>query len=297
MKLSFITALTAVLMSTSAFAQKTVELVWPFSPSAPHSNIVRSLAENANKSQSKYTFVFTNKPGAGGAIAVNYATQPSDQIKILAHTSSYWIRPAFFEEGKYDINVVTPITFIYKGESLALISAKHKTLEEFKKQDKPNLGIIPGSITMLTASKISSSLKDDFNLIPYPGTPEISRDVMGKHLDAGIEFTALADTLQPNINILGITGTRSILGHKTFSSQGVKGLDDIFSSFFISISKTADPALINEMTAILQAAAKGDNVKAIVENNLRAEYVQMNTEETQKFFKQHTAVWNSILKK
>jgi tripartite-type tricarboxylate transporter receptor subunit TctC len=290
-------ALAALVLSTSAFAQKTVELVWPFSPASPHSNVVRSLADNANKSQNKYTFVFTHKPGAGGAIAVNYVIQPGDNIRVLTHTSSFWIRPSFFDEGKYDINAITPITFIYKGESLALISSKHKTLDEFKKQDKPNLGIIPGSITMLTASKISSSIKDNFNLIPYPGTPEISRDVLGKHLDAGIEFTALADALQPNINILGITGTRSVLGHKTFSSQGVKGLDDIFSSFFIGISKTADPAVVNEMTTILQAAAKGDNVKSIVENNLRAEYVQMNSEDTQKFFRQHTAVWNSILKK
>lgn len=291
-------AIAALVLSTSAFAQKTVELVWPFSPSSPHSNVVRSLAENANKKQNKYVFVFLHKPGAGGAIAVNYAAQGTpENIRVLAHTSSFWIRPHFFEEGRYDINSVTPLTFIYKGESLALASTKHKTLDEFRKQSKVNLGVIPGSITMLTADRIARALKHDFNLVPYPGTPEISRDVMGQHLDAGVDFTALVDALQPNINILGITGTRSVLGHKTFASQGIKGLEDIFSAYFLSMPKDTNPALVSEMAAILQEAAKGDNVKSIVENNLRAEYVQMNTEEAQKFFRYHTGTWNSILKK
>ena len=90
------------LFSLSIVAKETVTIVFAFGPADSVANYGRSLADEANQIQNKYTFVFDTKPGAGNSIAANYVKNTPNTI--LATSSAFFIRPIFYPNESYDIS-------------------------------------------------------------------------------------------------------------------------------------------------------------------------------------------------
>ena len=63
--LSILLSITAV----TSMAKETVTIVYSWTASDPAANYDRTIAEEANRIQNKYNFVFDAKPGAGGTVA------------------------------------------------------------------------------------------------------------------------------------------------------------------------------------------------------------------------------------
>lgn len=264
-------AVAALLFSAAtAHAKKTVEIAWPFSAAAVHGVIVRDLINQANSIQDKYEFVFFSAPGAGGSIALNRSLQ-GDHLRMVAHSSSFWTRTLMNPEGRYNTDDFTPLAYYCAGDALAIGSAKYKTLSELMAQPKVSIGVNPGSITTVVGMAGMSQYKGDIAFPPYPDTIKSVGDAMGGHIDAAVEFyAALAENNK--MNILAVTGSKSKGDVKTFGQLGVKGLENVFSSYAIVVPKKSVTASeIAEFRDILGRAAAGKDVLDRCENMLKGD--------------------------
>jgi tripartite-type tricarboxylate transporter receptor subunit TctC len=64
--------------ASSAQAQQQISIIWPFGMGDTQAQYSRSLVEELNKSQKKYTFNLENRPGAGATIGARQeATTPN----------------------------------------------------------------------------------------------------------------------------------------------------------------------------------------------------------------------------
>jgi len=257
-------ALLAVL-AVSASAETMVKIVWPFSPAGADSAMLRQIIDNANTAQTKYKFVYDNKPGAGGSIAVNSVI--SDRaVTVLAISSSFYVRPNLFKES-HDVNQLSMIGEFCSKMPLAVFSKKYSRVTDVSNRDL-SLGLVSGSITQLVSKGIQNNSNVKINEIAYKGTPEASGDMLGGHLDASVDFLGpmTLGRMTPDVKIIGITGDRNITGFVTFKSQNVQGLESITSTDYFFVPSTVDDAVKQELSSIL-ATANQDNVKKICSDN------------------------------
>ena len=89
----FILATLAAVGCLTAHSAETVTIVWGWSLGDPMAQYSRSLVDEANKAQNKYTFVLDAKPGAGGAIAAKHVERTPNSI--LATSTAFFVRPNF----------------------------------------------------------------------------------------------------------------------------------------------------------------------------------------------------------
>lgn len=261
-----IAILATLFITSTAFAQKVVPVIWPFSPASSQANLVRATLEQANSQQNKYQFVFHNKPGAGGVIAAN-ATLESKELAILATTSSFYIRPLLYKDGHNvdDFSMVAPLC---NAQPLAIFSKKIGKLSDIQNREL-TVGVIPGSITTLVVRAMKRENPELKLLeVPYKGTPEATSDMMGGHIDGAVEFigSTVTSRFGNDIKVWGITGKRSINGFPSFQSQKVKGLENLTVDFFFFVNKSVDNTTKQELYKILTDGL-GEKTKSICEDD------------------------------
>lgn len=242
-----------IFLSNLVFAAQTVPIVWPFSPASNQANALRLIIDNANKSQSKYTFVFENKPGAGGSIAVNHLIN-SNSPTLLMMSTSIFVRPYYYPDQSYDINKLQPIAITSTGSPLAILSTKFSSIEELSKTPNAKIGIVQGSITESVAKAVQ---KNTTILVPYQGSINATNDMLGGHIDASVEF--IKDSLpwaeSGKAKILGISGNTSIGGYKTINNT-----EHIISNYYMVTNKSMNELLVQEFHDIISKAMIQPNV-------------------------------------
>lgn len=246
-------ALLLLTISSIAFADTVkVNIYWPFAVGSPQANMVRALIETANTQQNKYTFLFSHKPGAGGSIAAKTVT--TNQLSILASTSSFYIRPLLYKDS-HDINDYSLVAEMCTAQPLAIFSKKYKSVNDFAKN--ATIGVIPGSITTLVTRSLTKS-NPHLNIIEisYKGTPEATTDMLAGHVDGSVDFigkSALA-RFDGTVNIVGITGNKRIGSYATFESTGAKGLTGVTNDYFLFVHQSVDEATKKELNSIFRQA-------------------------------------------
>lgn len=248
------------LFSLVCSAQQVVNIVWPFAPASSQAVMYRNLIDSANQMQSKYKFVFQNKPGAGGTIAVREVLGSND-LTVLATSNSFYSRPLMYRES-YDIEHLNMINTICLHGPISLLSKKYKSFDEVKNQEF-NVGVIPGSVTQLLAELLqinNPGLK--ITVVPYKDTPSATKDMIGGHLDASADLFSVGTlaTLTTDVNIMGITGNRNIETYKTFHSSNIKGVDQLTNNYYLFVPKTVDKSTQKELNQIFNDAI-GSKVK------------------------------------
>lgn len=260
----------AFILAGIAHASQTVEVVWPFNMGTNQANVFRELLQNANALQNKYSFVMINRPGAGGEVAAKFV-ETSNNFTILASTSSFYIRPLLFKNS-YDTNNFQLLKQVCVDQPLVIFSKTHSSLN-LKQNDVVNIGILPGSITQLLPIRISDSKPSiKFNLVPYKGTLDARNDMLGRHIQMNVDFlskTILNGNIDSDVNILGITGSKSYGRAKTFESQDIKGLSEIVLDMFLFVNKNTKPEVVAELYSIFEkAATHNEKVKNVCEEDL-----------------------------
>lgn len=247
--------LTLLLLSFAsiAFAESIpVNIHWPFAVGSPQANMVRGLIETANTQQTKYNFVFSHKPGAGGSIAARSVTP--NQLSVLASTSSFYIRPLLYKDS-HDINDYGMVAEMCTAQPLAIFSKKYKSVNDFNKS--VTIGVIPGSITTLVTRSLSKS-NSHLNIVevPYKGTTEATTDLLGGHVDGSVDFIgkAVLARFDSTVNVVGVTGTKRIGSYATFESMGAKGLTGITNDYFLFVHRSVDEPTRKELNSIFRQA-------------------------------------------
>ena len=249
----------AFALSLASYAQQSVPLVWPFAPGSNQSNFARAIVEEANKQQTKYVFHFENKPGAGGSIAANYVLNYNG-IALLTSSSSFFVRPVYYPNESHKVSDFTPVIIQCTGQPYVVVSAKYKNINELRAQPKLTIGATLGSLTEALGREVKNNLpaSTDMAFIGYSNTLQPTQEMIGGILDLNVDLPA--STVQwvetGKINVIGTSGTRDYPGYKTFHSQGVKGFEDLVSNYQIVVSAKTDPAVVQELHAILRKASK-----------------------------------------
>lgn len=248
--------LTLILAASSAMAtaKQVVPVIWPFSASSSSSLMIHTVLDTANAQQSKYRFVFVNRPGAGGSIAAN-AVANAQELTVLIHTPSFYIRPFLFNES-HRVDQFSLINDFCINQPIAVYSTKVKKITERAEQGL-TIGINPGGITNLVSRAIAENNPQlKIVEVPYKGTPEATTDMLGGHIDSSVDFTGpiVTQRFTGNVSVLGITGVKSRKDMPTFQSQGIKGLDQLTSSHHVFVRNDVADSIKQELFTIFSSA-------------------------------------------
>ena len=293
----FIVAMIAIVCACSISAQTVVPIIWGFNPGSTQANYIRAIAESANESQKKYQFIFESKPGAGGTIAMNHLLT-GKRLALSQVSSSVFTRPLFFPNESYNINNFQPVVTLATAQPIAIYSKKYKSISDLKQAKFATIGMINGSITQLVAEILGKNLPNtQLQFVPYPGTPEIVRDVLGDNIDIGIEFASDLSvwTADGKLTAIGITGIKSRGGLSTLQSQGLHGFEEILQNYFMITTHETDPVVVAELNTILRHANKNPKVLDLYNRDLIVPEDQ-SLKDSKIFWDNLKIYWSKMLK-
>jgi tripartite-type tricarboxylate transporter receptor subunit TctC len=281
------------MFAVSASAETVVKIIWPFSVAGADTAMIRHIVEHANSAQSKYQFVYENRPGAGGSIAA-MAVHDSKTLTILGTTSSFYVRPNLYQES-HNARDFTMIGEFCSKQPLAIYSKKYSNVNDIVGKNI-SIGLNPGSITQLISRTVQKNNNITMLEVAYKGTPEASTDMLAGHLDASVDFLGpiALGRMTPDVKIVGITGERNIPGFVTFKSQNIVGLESIVLTDYFFVKSTVDEAIKRELSSILNAANQ-DNVKKICTDNFGVSE-KISYDSAQKLHQANITKWEYLTK-
>jgi tripartite-type tricarboxylate transporter receptor subunit TctC len=177
---------------------KPVAIVVPFSAGGSADITARTLAERF-RSLFGGTFIVENRAGATGNIGVAHVVKsPPDGYTLLLCTSgpaatNVLIYKKLPHDPRKDL---TPIVLI--GDSPVVILVRPdlpiRNIQDLVEYDRKNPNKLsighPGAGGMghMVAEMLAGRTNSKFNYIPYPGSPPMTRDIMGGSVDAGVDL-------------------------------------------------------------------------------------------------------------
>ena len=281
----------------SATAKENITIYYSWSPADVAANFHRTLANEANKLQNKYNFIFDAKPGAGGSIAANFILANAEQTAILANSSAFFIRPNFFPTESHDITKFKEL-FPQCSAPIAISSKKYKTWAEVPKDKPLSIGVTGlGVTTHLVASEVAKKYPNMI-IVPFKSGAEALVATMGGQTDLAVNF--IGDSAQykegkHRVYILGITGTQTIEGVKTLTAQGFsKELELMNTPAQLIVSAKLSDTKFKEFREIFLTAGRTKEVQDAYKVDFCQSNNQMTDAETVKYYQDQTAFWKRI---
>ena len=289
--------LTAVVLAATAFAsvaKENITIYYSWGAADTAANFHRVLADEANKIQDKYNFVFDVKPGAGGSIAANHVlNQPNT---ILATASAFFIRPNFFPNESHDISKFQEL-FPQCSAPAVITSKKYKTWADVPTDKPVTIGMSGmGTTTHLIAAQIAKKYPN-LTIVPFKSTSEAILSVLSDSTDMAVNFMGdSAQYVETNrLNVLGATGSKTVNGVKTLSSQGfTRDLDvmDVPAQLLVPTSFPEGKA--REIRDIFVQAGK----RQAVLDSYKPDYCQSNNQMADRYiqpwYTKQTADWRRL---
>ena len=287
-----------IAFTSTSYAGQVIPIVWPFSVGSNQVNFVRAIIDEANKQQSKYTFIVEFKAGAGGTVAAQYVKNHNG-IVLLTSSSSFYTRPEFYPNESHSTEDFKPVLIECTGQPYSITSVKYKSIDEIRKQKSLTIGLGLGSLTEAVARQFKQLLPNtELLFVPYSGTLQPMMDMLGGNLDLNVDLpsSSVQYVNTGKINIIGSSGTREHPSFPTFAGQGIKGFDGLVGNYQIVIKASADPALVQELHAILR---KGAASSKVLQEHYASDYctgVDFDFNKTNDFYVQQTKYWPAKLK-
>jgi tripartite-type tricarboxylate transporter receptor subunit TctC len=291
----FLLAFLLTIFSSLSMAKEIVTIVFAFGPGDSVATYGRTLAEEANRIQNKYTFVFDARPGAGGTIAAKYVERIPNTI--LATSAAFFIRPNVYPNDSHSIDQFSGL-MIQCTAPMSVGSLKYKTWNEVPKDKEISFGITGlGAMSHLTALQIKEKYPNML-LIPYKSPTEATMALVSGQVDLTVSFlseftqwTGKNGTAQ--IHVLGVTGPRSAQGAPTLYSAGFKEVDQMGNPQQLLVPNSVPLAQRQEWHKILTEAAQAPAVLA----SYRVDSCQpasFSFKEMQELFVKQTQLWRKL---
>jgi len=203
---SFLLGVVAALCALGSLAQaqtwpaRSVTVVVPFAAGVTGDIVARGLVEHLSSTLGQ-PFVVDNRAGAGGNIGGNAVAKatPDGYTLLLATTGPAANNKLTYKNMPYDPQRdLAPIVLM--GKSPVIITAKlslpAKDLKEFVAYSKANPGKVtagyPGNGTFghITGELLQQRAGMQFVQTHYRGSPAIINDILGEHIDIGMDSMA-----------------------------------------------------------------------------------------------------------
>lgn len=293
-----ILALILATLGLGAQAKETVTIYYAWGPGDSVANYHRTLANEANKIQDKYTFVFDTKPGAGGVIASRHVLANNDAI--LAHSTAFFVRPVVFPDESYDLSKFKE-QYVHCMAPMAVTSSKYKSWSEVSTDAQVSVGISGLGVTTHLAAIELKKKYPNLNIVPFKSTNDSMLSMVSGQTDFHIGFISEAEqwsksnqTSDKKVSVLGITGNKTINGYVPLVKQGFdKSFADMNVGHHLLVPESVDDSKRKEFYDIFAKAAKTESVRTAY----AVDYCEPQTVEYKnlnKFFDFHTTYWKKL---
>lgn len=286
------------LLSTAAIGRETITIMYAWSPNDSVANYHRTLALEANRIQDRYTFVLDGKPGAGGAIASNYALNTPNVL--LAHSTAFFVRPNVYPNESYDLSAFKE-QFVHCMAPMAVTSSKYRSWNDIAQARRVTVGISGLGVTTHLAALQLQKKYSNIEIIPFKSTSDSMMSMVGGQTDLHIGFISEAEQWSREnratdkvVNVLGITGTKTVNGYVPLVNQGFpSSFADMNVGHHILVPAKFDAAKTQEFHAIFSRAARAKTVR----DSYAVDYcapVEVGYNDLQNFFNFHKEYWRKM---
>lgn len=290
-------SLSVLFAVTGVQARETVTIVYSWTAADTAANFHRALAEEANKIQNKYRFVFDTKPGAGGSIAANHVA--STPNTILATASAFFIRPNFFPNESYDLNAFREL--MPQCSAPALISSvKYKTWQEVPVDRPLTIGVSGlGTTTHLIATQVAKRYPN-MTVIPFKSTSEALLSVLSGNTDFAVNFIGDSEQYTKSnspkrVYMLGITGDKTVANVSPMVTQGFpKSLARMNIPAQLIVPRTLAENKFLEWREILVKAGRSKSVQDAFAKDYCESLNQMPMDQIQGYYHMQMVEWQRL---
>lgn len=246
-------------LAAPASAASAVRLVVAFPAGGPADSMARVMASSLESALGS-TVIVENKPGANGAIAINYVARgPSDgSVLFLSSAGAIAINPALYPNLAYDpVRDLQPVTLVTDMPQVFVVQPTEQasTAAEWLKQEtqKPNPVTLAssgiGSMPHMVIELLKKQTKYDLLHVAYKGAAPAITDTMGGHVQAfigdmsGLMPSITAGKLKP----VGITSAQRVPTLPDVPTFVEQGMPDVLASNWYGIFvRSGTPADIVE---------------------------------------------------
>jgi tripartite-type tricarboxylate transporter receptor subunit TctC len=266
--------LVAVPTSAQNYPNKVITMVVPFTAGGPTDTVARLISAPMSKSLNTQVIV-ENVGGAGGTIgAARVAKAPPDGYTLLLHHIGHSTAPSLYRKLPFDsIKDFEPIGLINEVP-MTLVSRRDfppkdlKELIAYLKANKDkvtyaNAGI--GAASHLCGMLFMSAIKTEVTTVPYKGTADVMKDLLGGQVDFSCDQTTntTSQIKADKIKVYAVTTKKrltSLPKIPTVDEAGIPGFEVTVWHALYSSKGTPKP-VIDTLTKALQAALKDATVK------------------------------------
>jgi tripartite-type tricarboxylate transporter receptor subunit TctC len=271
-------AAAVLLFAASTRAQnyptKVITIIVPFTAGGPTDTVARLIAQPMSKTL-KQQVIVENVGGAGGTIgAARVARAAPDGYTLFLHHIGHSTAPTLYRKLPYNsITDFEPIGLINEVP-MTLVARKDfppkdvKELITYLKANKDkvtyaNAGI--GAASHLCGMLLMSTLQVDLTTVPYKGTADVMKDLLGGQVDFSCDQTTntTSQIKADKIKVYGVTTPKrlaSLPKVPTLDEAGLKGFEVSVWHGLYAPKATPKP-VIDTLTKALQAALKDNVVK------------------------------------
>jgi len=277
-------------------AKENITIIYGFSAADNSANYARTLADEANKIQDKYNFIFDVKSGGGQAVAVNYIKNTPNTIFMTS--GAFWLRPNLYPHESWDVHDFRTL-WTQCSAPFAVASVKYKSWKEVP-TDRPmsiatsGLGVISHLVALDIQKKFPQ-----LTIIPFKSTTDALISTAGGQVDFAVVFlgdigTWANENNKIKLTILGTTGPKYIGNYPNLSSQGFSpNLAKMNTPYNLMIPSAFNQEKAKEIRDIL---VKVENAKSI-QNSYAPDYCQpyhISEDKLDSWFEEQNKYWTKM---
>jgi tripartite-type tricarboxylate transporter receptor subunit TctC len=301
------------LMQAPALAQnwptKPVTLIVPFTAGTTSDVVARSLIEHLSPAIGQ-PIIIENRGGAGGNIGGTLVAkaQPDGYTLLFATTGPAATNKLMYKDMPFDPQRdFTPVIVV--GKAPIIITSKKdapfSTLKEMVSFAKANPGKLtagfPGNGTLghITGELLQATANVKFAHVQYRGSPPIITDLIGGHIDIGMDSMAAYVPMvkEGKIKALAIAGGKrwsKLPDVPTASESGLPGFQA--SVWYALMAPTGTPPeIVKKLNAAINDYIKSDKAKAFFDN-LGVEAAGGTPADADAFIRSEIDKWAPIIK-
>lgn len=293
----------------TAWPTRPVTLIVPFTAGTTSDVIARGLVEHLSGALGQ-TVVIDNRGGAGGNIgaAAVAKADPDGYTLLFATTGPAATNKLMYKNMPFDPqNDFVPIALVGKSAIIVVArpDAPFSTLKELVEYAKANPNKLtagfPGNGTLghITGELLQNTAGVKFGHTQYRGSPAIITDLIGKHIDIGMDSMAayVTNVQEKKIKALAIAGGKrwsKLPDVPTASESGLPGFEASVWYALLAPKGTA-PEIIAKLNAATNEYLKSDKAKTSLDT-LGVEIIGGTPDDLKTFTAAEIAKWQPIIK-
>ena len=292
-----------------SYPSKPIRLIVPFSPGGPADVMGRIVTQPMSVALGQ-SFIFENRPGAGGTIGARMAAQadPDGYTLMLANTSTLIIAPAVYRNADYDpVKNFAPIAAFGTTSNLLVVhpSVPARTVMEFVALAKAKPGTLSyatpgiGTPPHLIGEMFKLKTGIDIVHIPYKGGGQAVGDVVAGQVPMTFENPSVSLPLvrAGQVRALASTGETRNPEAPDIPTMLESGIPDFVSVSFTGLAAPVGtpPAIVAKLNAAVNDSLNSPQVRAALAK-LAVEPRTGSPADFAVFLARETEKWGAVVK-